>query len=123
MAVVINATGVFADEIHRMDDPSSRQTISPSQGVHMVLDRSFLKSSSAIMIPKTDDGRVLFAIPWYGKVVVGTTDTPIDMVTLEPKALNEEIDFILRTAGKYLYQTAKEKGCKLYLCRTETSCS
>jgi glycerol-3-phosphate dehydrogenase len=100
--LVINATGVFADEIHRMDDPSSRQTIRPSQGVHVVLDSSFLKSSSAIMIPKTDDGRVLFAIPWYGKVVVGTTDTPINTVSLEPKALDEEIDFILRTAGKYL---------------------
>jgi glycerol-3-phosphate dehydrogenase len=100
--LVINATGVFADDIHRMDDPSSGQTIRPSQGVHVVLDSSFLQSSSAIMIPKTDDGRVLFAIPWYGKVVVGTTDTPLNDITLEPKALDEEIDFILRTAGKYL---------------------
>jgi glycerol-3-phosphate dehydrogenase len=107
--LVINATGVFADEIHRMDDPLSRQTIRPSQGVHIVLDSSFLQSSSAIMIPKTDDGRVLFAIPWYGKVVVGTTDTPIDTVTLEPKALDEEIDFILRTAGKYLVRPPKRK--------------
>ena len=107
--LVINATGVFADEIHRMDNPSSRQTIRPSQGVHIVLDSSFLQSSSAIMIPKTDDGRVLFAIPWYGKVVVGTTDTPLDTVTLEPKALDEEIDFILRTAGKYLIRPPKRK--------------
>jgi len=107
--LVINATGVFADEIHRMDDPLSRQTIRPSQGVHIVLDSSFLQSSSAIMIPKTDDGRVLFAIPWYGKVVVGTTDTPIDTVTLEPKALDEEIDFILRTAGKYLVRPPRRK--------------
>jgi glycerol-3-phosphate dehydrogenase len=110
--LVINATGVFADEIHRMDDPSSRQTIRPSQGVHIVLDSSFLQSSSAIMIPKTDDGRVLFAIPWYGKIVVGTTDTPIDLVTLEPTALNEEIDFILRTAGKYLIRPPKRKDVK-----------
>jgi glycerol-3-phosphate dehydrogenase len=100
--LVINATGVFADEIHRMDDPASKPTIKPSQGVHIVLDRSFLQSDSAIMIPKTDDGRVLFAIPWYGKVVAGTTDTPLDTITMEPKALDEEIDFILRTAGKYL---------------------
>jgi glycerol-3-phosphate dehydrogenase len=100
--LVINATGVFADEIHRMDNPASKPTIRPSQGVHIVLDRSFLQSDSAIMIPKTDDGRVLFAIPWYGKVVAGTTDTPLDTVTLEPKALDEEIEFILRTAGKYL---------------------
>lgn len=100
--LVINATGVFADEIHRMDDPSSKPTIRPSQGVHIVLDNSFLQSRSAIMIPKTDDGRVLFAIPWYDKVVVGTTDTPLDTITLEPKALDEEINFILKTAQKYL---------------------
>lgn len=107
--LVINATGVFADEIHRMDDPSSKATIRPSQGVHIVLDSSFLQSSSAIMIPKTDDGRVLFAIPWYGKVVVGTTDTPLDIITLEPKALDQEIDFILRTAGKYLTKPPERK--------------
>jgi len=100
--LVINATGVFADDIHRMDNPQARPTIRPSQGVHIVLDNSFLQSQSAIMIPKTDDGRVLFAIPWYGKVVTGTTDTPLDTITLEPKALDEEIEFILRTAGKYL---------------------
>ena len=100
--VVINATGVFADELHRMDDPGSRPTIKPSQGVHLVIDKSFLGGDSAIMIPKTDDGRVLFAIPWYDKVVVGTTDTPLDKISTEPKALDSEIDFILNTAGKYL---------------------
>jgi glycerol-3-phosphate dehydrogenase len=109
---VINATGVFADEIHRMDDPSSKPTIRPSQGVHVVLDSSFLQSSSAIMIPKTDDGRVLFAIPWYGKVVVGTTDTPLNTITLEPKALDQEIDFILRTAGKYFTRPPERKDVK-----------
>ena len=100
--LVINATGVFADEIHRMDNPASKPTIRPSQGVHVVIDSSFLRSNSAIMIPKTDDGRVLFAIPWYGKVVVGTTDTPLDHIGLEPKALDEEISFILKTTAKYL---------------------
>ena len=99
--LVVNATGVFADEIHLMDDPGSKPTIRPSQGVHVVLDSSFLQSSSAIMIPKTDDGRVLFAIPWYGKIVVGTTDTPVDKISTEPKALDTEIDFILKTAGRY----------------------
>lgn len=99
---LINATGVFADEIHRLDDPSSKPTIRPSQGVHVVLDNAFLQSESAIMIPKTDDGRVLFAIPWYGKVVAGTTDTPLNDISLEPKALDEEISFILNTAGRYL---------------------
>jgi glycerol-3-phosphate dehydrogenase len=110
--LVINATGIFADQIHRMDDPASKPTIRPSQGVHIVLDSSFLQSSSAIMIPKTDDGRVLFAIPWYGKVVVGTTDTPLDTITLEPKALDQEIDFILRTAGKYLTRPPKREDVK-----------
>ncbi|NLJ43052.1 MAG: glycerol-3-phosphate dehydrogenase/oxidase [Bacteroidales bacterium] len=110
--LVINATGVFADEIHRMDDSSSRATIRPSQGVHVVLDNVFLRSSSAIMIPKTDDGRVLFAIPWYGKVVVGTTDTPLNDITLEPRALDEEIDFILKTAGKYLTVPPKREDIK-----------
>jgi glycerol-3-phosphate dehydrogenase len=99
---VINATGIFADNIHRMDDPESKPTIKPSQGVHLVLDRSFLQGNSAIMIPKTDDGRVLFAIPWYDEIVVGTTDTPLDKISSEPKALESEIYFILGTAGKYL---------------------
>ena len=107
--LVINAAGVFADEIYRMDNPEARQSIRPSQGVHIVLDNSFLQSQSAIMIPKTEDGRVLFAIPWYGKVVTGTTDTPLDAISLEPKALDEEVDFILRTAGKYLVKQPSRK--------------
>lgn len=101
-SLVINATGIFADEIARMDDSSAKPTIRPSQGVHLVLDKSFLQSDSAIMIPKTDDGRVLFAIPWYNEVVVGTTDTPLDDISLEPVALEKEINFILKTACDYL---------------------
>ena len=100
--VIINATGVFADNLHRMDDPDSKPTLKPSQGVHLVLDKSFLQGSSAIMIPKTDDGRVLFAIPWYDEIVVGTTDTPLERISSEPKALDSEISFILGTAEKYL---------------------
>jgi glycerol-3-phosphate dehydrogenase len=100
--VVINATGVFADSITRMDDKDSTPSLKPSQGVHIVLDKSFLQSDSAIMIPKTDDGRVLFAIPWYDEIVVGTTDTPVDDIALEPVALEKEINFILKTAGDYL---------------------
>ena len=100
--LVINATGVFADSVARMDNPEAAPTLRPSQGVHIVLDKSFLQSDSAIMIPKTDDGRVLFAIPWYDEVVVGTTDTPLDELSLEPVALQKEIDFILQTAGNYL---------------------
>src|SRR5664279_5597500 len=100
--LVINATGVFADSVARMDNPEAAPTLRPSQGVHIVLDKSFLQSDSAIMITKTDDGRVLFAIPWYNEVVIGTTDTPLDKVSLEPVALEKEISFILQTAEKYL---------------------
>ncbi|HSV87795.1 MAG TPA: glycerol-3-phosphate dehydrogenase/oxidase [Bacteroidales bacterium] len=99
---VINATGVFADEILWMDNPDNSRTIVPSQGVHVVVDKKFLPGNYALMIPRTDDGRVLFAIPWHNHVVVGTTDTLVDKPTLEPIALDSEIDFILRTTGKYL---------------------
>lgn len=106
--VVINATGVFADSVIQMDEPESKRTIVPSQGVHIVLEKKFLQGDSAIMIPKTQDGRVLFAVPWHDKVVVGTTDTLMEEISLEPRALKEEIDFILATAGQYLtYQPKK----------------
>ncbi len=99
---VINATGVFVDSIMQMDKPTGVHLVRPSQGVHVVLDSSFLSSDCAIMIPKTDDGRVLFAVPWHDKVVVGTTDTLVDHPTLDPVALESEIRFILDTAGRYL---------------------
>jgi glycerol-3-phosphate dehydrogenase len=107
--VVINATGVFADDILQMDEPGIKPTVRPSQGVHLVLDASFLQSNYAIMIPKTADGRVLFAVPWHDKVVVGTTDTLMKHALLEPVALEQEIDFILNTAGKYLTKPPQRK--------------
>lgn len=99
---VVNATGVFVDDILQMDKPGSVKSICVSQGVHIVLDKSFYPASDALMIPKTSDGRVLFAVPWHDKVVVGTTDTPVDQASLEPQALEKEIAFILETAGTYL---------------------
>ena len=99
---VINATGVFTDQIRWMDDPEAPSMIRPSQGVHIVLDQSFLSGDTAIMVPKTDDGRVLFAIPWHEKVLVGTTDTPVDDVPSEPKPFEEEVDFLLKHAARYL---------------------
>lgn len=99
---VINATGVYTDAIRRMDEPEAVAMIAPSQGVHLVLDKSFLQSESAIMVPHTDDGRVLFVVPWHERALVGTTDTPIHDLPLEPRALPEEIDFLLRHAGRYL---------------------
>jgi glycerol-3-phosphate dehydrogenase len=106
---VINATGVFVDEVLQLDNPSAPNMVKPSQGVHLVLDASFLNSNSAIMIPKTDDGRVLFAVPWHNKVLLGTTDTPLDEHSPEPIALEEEISFILHTAGKYLSRPPARK--------------
>ncbi len=100
--VVVNATGVYADTIRRLDQPATASMLSPSQGVHLVLDRSFLPGDHAIMIPKTSDGRVLFVIPWHDRVIVGTTDTPVDHAPIEPRALQTEIDFLLAHARKYL---------------------
>jgi glycerol-3-phosphate dehydrogenase len=100
--VVVNATGIFADSIRQMDDPSATRTVQPSQGVHLVFDRSFLPGNSAIMVPHTDDGRVLFVIPWHDHVLVGTTDTAMEHAEIEPRPLKEEIEFILRNASRYL---------------------
>jgi glycerol-3-phosphate dehydrogenase len=107
--VVVNATGAFTDGIRRMDDPGVRPMIRPSQGVHLVLPRSFLGGDSAIMVPHTDDGRVLFAIPWHDVVVVGTTDTPVDTPTLEPVPQQEEVEFLLTHAARYLTEDPKPK--------------
>ena len=100
--VVINATGAFSDGVRRIDDPAAEPMIAPSQGVHIVLDRSFLPGDSAIMVPRTSDGRVMFAIPWLGSALIGTTDTPVTKAELEPVAMDEEIDFLLTTAARYL---------------------
>tara|TARA_A100001011_G_scaffold16351_1_gene17013 strand:+ start:1959 stop:3506 length:1548 start_codon:yes stop_codon:yes gene_type:complete len=110
--VVINATGVFAEEIIRMDQPKIEKMIQPSQGVHIVLERRFLKSKHAILIPQTSDGRVLFAVPWKNYVVVGTTDTQVKKASEEPKALKEEVDFILKNAGKYMSVKPKKDDIK-----------
>ncbi len=100
--IIINATGVFTDTVLKMDDPSSATIIAASQGIHLVIDKSFLPGETAIMIPQTDDGRVLFAVPWHGKIILGTTDTPVDNAMSEPIALDEEIDYILSHIGRYL---------------------
>jgi len=99
--VVINATGPFSDNVRRMDHADAKPIIQPSQGVHVVLDRSFLPCDAAIMVPHTADGRVMFAIPWHNVCVVGTTDTPVQHVEEEPVPTDEEIDFILETANRY----------------------
>lgn len=103
---VINATGAFADEVRRLDEPDAPRMIAPSQGVHLVLDGSFLRGNTAIMVPRTRDGRVMFAIPWHGHALLGTTDTPVESATLEPVPMDEEIEFILETAAGYLQRDA-----------------
>ncbi len=100
--IVVNATGAFCDAVRRLSDASAAKIIAPSQGVHLVFDEEFLPSANALMIPKTPDGRVLFAIPWHGKTLVGTTDTAVETPELEPKAFEREIEFIIETAGNYL---------------------
>ncbi len=100
--VVVNATGMFTDEVRGMARGDAEPMVAPSQGIHLVLDRSFLRGDSAVMVPHTSDGRVLFAIPWHGKTVVGTTDTPIERAEYEPRPFEEEIAFVLETAQQYL---------------------
>jgi glycerol-3-phosphate dehydrogenase len=100
--VVVNATGVFTDDVIKMDDPTAKPMIAPSQGVHLIVDKKFLPGDSAIMVPHTDDGRVLFAVPWHDKIILGTTDTPVQERSTEPKAFEAEIEFILKHASRYL---------------------
>jgi glycerol-3-phosphate dehydrogenase len=100
--VVVNATGPFSDSVRRLAESGVQTLIAPSQGIHLVFHHSFLSADSAIMVPHTSDGRVMFAIPWHGHTLVGTTETPIETPTLEPRPLKEEIEFILETAGQYL---------------------
>ena len=103
---VINATGVWVDEFRQQDGVAMGRTVkpmvAPSQGVHLVVDSEFWPGNHALMVPKTEDGRVLFAVPWLGKVILGTTDTPRHDLAREPDAFAEEIDFILRESARYL---------------------
>lgn len=100
--VIVNATGVFTNSIMKMNDKVYKKYIVPSQGIHLVFDKSFLPSDYALMVPKTSDGRVLFAVPWHDKIIVGTTDTLIKSHSLEPIALESEIEFVLETAQRFL---------------------
>jgi glycerol-3-phosphate dehydrogenase len=106
-SVVINAAGIFADEVRQLAQPGVAGLLAPSQGIHLVFERSFLHGETAIMVPHTSDGRVLFAIPWHQHTVVGTTDTPIDAPSYDPLPQEQEIEFILDTAARYLSRPPK----------------
>jgi len=106
---VINATGVFVDQILRMENPEARDVVKPSQGIHLVMNPDFLKGQEALMIPKTSDGRVLFAVPWHNRVVVGTTDVEKQHAELEPHAEEAEIEYILETAERYMRLAPKRE--------------
>lgn len=107
--VVVNATGVFCDSIRRMAEPGAAAWVAPSQGAHIVLDRRFLPGRNALMVPKTDDGRVLFIIPWQDRLLVGTTDVPVEDADTEPRAQPAEIDFLLEHAGRYLQDAPRRE--------------
>jgi glycerol-3-phosphate dehydrogenase len=100
--VVVNATGAFTDSVRQLADATAKKMIAPSQGAHIILDRSFLPGPDAILVPHTKDGRVMFALPWHNHTLVGTTDTPIETASLEPVALDQEVEFMLETAALYL---------------------
>jgi glycerol-3-phosphate dehydrogenase len=99
---VINATGVWADAVRRLADPGAARLLRPSQGVHLVVGREFLPGTDALLVPRTADGRVLFVIPWQGRVLLGTTDTPRTDAPYEPRPLAGEVDFILGTVARHL---------------------
>jgi glycerol-3-phosphate dehydrogenase len=105
--IVVNATGVFADQLRRADDPVAGPIVAPAQGAHVVLPGAFLAGDRAIVVPHTDDGRLLFVVPWQGRVLAGTTDTPVDVPSTEPRPFEEEVRFILDTASRYLARTPR----------------
>lgn len=113
---VINAAGVWVDEIRRQDGAATgrpaKAMVAPSQGVHIVVDKEFLPGSHALMVPKTADGRVLFGVPWLGKVILGTTDTPRGDLAREPRPFHEELEFILGESAHYLSKAPRREDIR-----------
>ena len=113
---VVNATGVWVDDLRNMDrDAGAAEKpgiVAPSQGVHLVVDRAFMPGTHALLVPKTEDGRVLFAVPWMGKTILGTTDTPRDDIVREPAPFKEEVEFILRESARYLSKAPTRKDVR-----------
>jgi glycerol-3-phosphate dehydrogenase len=110
--IVINATGAYVDEVLKMDDPQHVNTVSPSQGIHLVVDKNFFPGEHALLIPRTDDDRVLFAVPFHNRVIIGTTDMGIDAAVIEPRPMEEEIDFVLRNFNRYIHTGLQRSDIK-----------
>ena len=110
--IVINATGIFVDEILRMDEDGLPTTVTPSQGIHIVVEKKFFPGDQALFIPRTDDGRVLFAVPFHNRAIIGTTDTAVDKIEREPKPLQEEIDFVISHFNRYVHSGLQRKDIK-----------
>lgn len=113
---VINATGIFSDHLRKVDNKKEKPILVPSQGIHLVLPKSFMPSKSAILVPHTDDGRVIFLVPWHGRVLLGTTDTAVRKPLLEPHAQKKEIKFLLKHAARYLSKTPTEEDILSVFC-------
>lgn len=114
--VVVNATGIFTDFTRALDDPQAPPMMRVSRGSHIVVDQSFLPGNTAIILPSTDDGRVLFIIPWHGAVLIGTTDLPEPEPSMDPIPLPEEIDFMLTHASRYLDREVTHRDIRSMFC-------
>lgn len=110
--VVVNATGVFVDDVLKMDDDGLEKAVSPSQGIHIVVDKKFFPGEQALFIPRTDDGRVLFAVPFHNKVIIGTTDTSVDHPTIEPVPQEEEVEFVINHFNRYVHTGLQRSDVK-----------
>jgi len=110
--IVVNATGVFVDDVLKMDDDGLEKAVSPSQGIHIVVDKKFFPGEQALFIPRTDDGRVLFAVPFHDKVIIGTTDTSIDHPTIEPVPQEEEVEFVINHFNRYVHTGLQRSDVK-----------
>lgn len=110
--IVVNATGVFVDNVLKMDDDGLEKAVSPSQGIHIVVDKKFFPGEQALFIPRTDDGRVLFAVPFHDKVIIGTTDTSIDHPTIEPVPQEEEVEFVINHFNRYVHTGLQRSDVK-----------
>lgn len=115
--VVINATGTLTDILLNKAEPQlQHKTISVAQGTHLVFDKAIFNSPHCLVIPETSDGRILFVSPWHDKIIVGTTDVPIEQPSIEPVAQPAEIAFILETLNRYTAKPVTKEQVRSVFC-------